>query len=215
MVHLIVEQIPNLSQDEYVGLPDSHPQSYHTFMYKHLFQHVDIPPSQIHIPSLGNYKVYDDMIAQYGGIELFLCGVGSDGHIAFNEPGSSLASGTRIKTLTKETIVANARFFDGDINAVPRSAVTVGVKTVTDAREVVLIADGRGKAEAVRRAVEGNISHVWTVTALQMHPRFIMAVDEAATEELKIKTVKVSSTSVLSLARECISLLTESSTSKI
>ncbi|KAF3924605.1 hypothetical protein AA313_de0201566 [Arthrobotrys entomopaga] len=130
------------------------------------------------------------MIAKYGGIELFLCGVGSDGHIAFNEPGSSLSSKTRIKTLTKETVVANARFFNGDVNAVPKSAVTVGVKTVADAREVVLIADGRGKAEAVKQAVEGSISHAWTVTALQMHPTFIMVVDDAATEELKVKTVK-------------------------
>ncbi|EWC46199.1 glucosamine-6-phosphate deaminase [Drechslerella stenobrocha 248] len=176
--------------DEYVGIPTSHPQSYHSFMFQHLFQHVDIPPSQIHIPSLENYQEYDDTIARYGGIELFLCGVGSDGHIAFNEPGSSLSSKTRIKTLTRETIVANARFFNGDVEAVPKSAVTVGVKTVADAREVVLIADGRGKAEAVKQAVEGSVNHIWTVTALQMHPRFVMAVDEAATEELKVKTVK-------------------------
>ncbi|KAF3906352.1 hypothetical protein ABW20_dc0104091 [Dactylellina cionopaga] len=159
-------------------------------MFTHLFQHVNIPPSQIHLPSLENCQEYDATIAKYGGIELFLCGVGADGHIAFNEPGSSLSSKTRIKTLTNDTIVANARFFDGNVDSVPKSAVTVGVKTVVDAREVVLIADGRGKAEAVRQAVEGSISHTWTVTALQMHPKFIMAVDEAATEELKVKTVK-------------------------
>ncbi|KAK6340838.1 hypothetical protein TWF696_009156 [Orbilia brochopaga] len=184
------QHVVTFNMDEYVGISTSHPQSYHSFMFKHLFQHVDIPPSQIHIPSLENYQRYDDMIAKYGGIELFLCGVGSDGHIAFNEPGSSLSSKTRIKTLTKETIVANARFFDGNIEAVPKSAVTVGVKTVMDAREVVLIADGRGKAEAVRQALEGSVSHMWTVTALQMHPKFVMAVDEAATEELRVKTVK-------------------------
>ncbi|KAK6350885.1 Glucosamine-6-phosphate isomerase (Glucosamine-6-phosphate deaminase) (GNPDA) (GlcN6P deaminase) [Orbilia javanica] len=184
------KNVVTFNMDEYVGIPTSHPQSYHSFMFKHLFQHVDIPPNQIHLPSLENYHEYDSMIAKYGGIELFLCGVGSDGHIAFNEPGSSLASKTRVKTLTSDTIMANARFFDGDVNAVPKSAVTVGVKTVLDAREVILIADGRGKAEAVRQAVEGKISHSWTVTALQMHPKFIMAVDEAATEELRVKTVK-------------------------
>ncbi|KAF3937993.1 hypothetical protein ABW19_dt0206879 [Dactylella cylindrospora] len=184
------KHVVTFNMDEYVGLPTSHPQSYHSFMFKHLFQWVDIPPSQINIPSLENYAGYDDLIAKYGGIELFLCGVGSDGHIAFNEPGSSLSSKTRIKTLTNDTIVANSRFFDGDLSAVPKSAVTVGVKTVMDAREVVLIADGRGKAEAVKQAVEGNISHMWTVTALQMHPKFVMAVDEPATEELRVKTVK-------------------------
>ncbi|KAF3172218.1 hypothetical protein TWF225_008629 [Orbilia oligospora] len=184
------KNVVTFNMDEYVGIPTSHPQSYHSFMFKHLFQHVDIPPNQIHLPSLENYSEYDNMIAKYGGIELFLCGVGSDGHIAFNEPGSSLASKTRVKTLTNDTIVANARFFNGDIHAVPKSAVTVGVRTVLDAREVILIADGRAKAEAVRKAVEGSISHVWTVTALQMHPKFIMAVDEAATEELRVKTVK-------------------------
>ncbi|EPS36897.1 hypothetical protein H072_9550 [Dactylellina haptotyla CBS 200.50] len=184
------KHVVTFNMDEYVGIPTSHPQSYHSFMFKHLFQHVDIPPSQIHIPSLENCDQYDDLIAKYGGIELFLCGVGSDGHIAFNEPASSLSSRTRIKTLTQDTIVANARFFDGNIDAVPKSAVTVGVKTVLDAREVVLIADGRGKAEAVKQAVEGSIGHTWTVTALQMHPKFIMAVDEAATEELRVKTVK-------------------------
>jgi len=159
-------------------------------MFKNLFQHVDIPPSQIHLPSLENYQEYDDLIAKHGGIELFLCGVGADGHIAFNEPGSSLSSKTRIKTLTNDTRVANARFFDGKIDEVPKTAVTVGVKTVMDAREVILIADGRGKAEAVKQAVEGNINHTWTVTALQMHPKLIMAIDETAAEELKVKTVK-------------------------
>ncbi|KAK6361872.1 hypothetical protein TWF730_005584 [Orbilia blumenaviensis] len=184
------KHVVTFNMDEYVGIPTSHAQSYHSFMFKNLFQHVDIPPHQIHLPSLENYAEYDNLIAGYGGIELFLCGVGSDGHIAFNEPGSSLASKTRVKTLTSDTIAANARFFDGNINSVPKSAVTVGVKTVMDAKEVILIADGRGKAEAVRQAVEGSISHMWTVTALQMHPKFIMAVDEAATEELRVKTVK-------------------------
>jgi len=159
-------------------------------MFRNFFSHVDIPPSQIHLPSLENHQEYDALISKFGGIELFLCGVGSDGHIAFNEPGSSLASRTRVKTLTHDTRVANARFFGGDVAAVPRTAVTVGVKTVLDAREVVLIADGRGKAEAVKRGVEGSVNHIWTVSALQMHPKFVMVVDEDAAEELKVKTVK-------------------------
>jgi len=160
-------------------------------MYENLFQHIDIPPSQVHLPSETNFKTYDSLIASFGGIELFLCGVGADGHIAFNEPYSSLSSLTRIKTLTHDTRVANARFFGREVDKVPKSAVTVGVKTVMNAREVVLIADGRGKAEAVRRGVEGEVGHTWTVSALQMHERFVMVVDEDATDELRVKTVKV------------------------
>ncbi|KAJ5099102.1 Glucosamine-6-phosphate isomerase 2 [Penicillium argentinense] len=134
-VHLLTKVV----QDEYVGLPRDHPESYHSFMYKHFFSHVDIPPQNIHILD-GNAEdltaecaAFDASIARYGGIELFLGGVGPDGHIAFNEPGSSLASRTRVKTLAYDTILANSRFFDNDVNKVPRMAMTVGIQTIMDA----------------------------------------------------------------------------------
>lgn len=181
--------------DEYVGIPDSHPESYHSFMYQHFFSHVDVPPSQVHILN-GNAPDLDAECAQYeekikslGGIELFLGGVGADGHIAFNEPGSSLASRTRLKTLTYDTVVANARFFDNDIHKVPRQALTVGVATVLDAHEVVIIINGVHKALAVQKCLEEGVNHMWTLTSLQMHRFALIVVDEEATSELKVKTV--------------------------
>jgi glucosamine-6-phosphate deaminase len=131
------------------------------------------------------------MIASHGGIELFLGGVGPDGHIAFNEPGSSLSSRTRVKTLAESTIAANARFFDGNLSLVPKRALTVGVGTIMDAREVAIIATGGGKAKAVKAGVEGGVNHLWTISALQMHPRWLMVVDEEACAELDYKTLKV------------------------
>lgn len=185
--------------DEYVGLPRDHPESYHSFMYKNFFQHVDIDVKNVNLLD-GNAAsltdeclAYDAKIKAAGGIELFLGGVGSDGHIAFNEPGSSLASRTRIKSLAHETIIANARFFNGDIDAVPRMALTVGVQTIMDAREVVIIATGTSKALAIQQAVEGGISHLCTLSALQLHPSSMLVVDEDATMELKVKTVRVRS----------------------
>merc|ERR1711934_963290 len=117
-------------------------------------------------------------------------GIGPDGHIAFNEPGSSLASRTRVKTLNYDTIVANARFFDGDINQVPKRALTVGVGTVMDSREVLIIATGINKSVALHQAIENGVNHMWTVSAIQMHPCAVVVCDEDATAELKVKTVK-------------------------
>ena len=132
---------------------------------------------------------YEEAIKSYGGIHLFMGGIGSDGHIAFNEPCSSLSSRTRVKTLTTDTIIANSRFFDHDINKVPKTALTVGVGTVMDAEEVMILASGHNKARAVAAAVEGSVSHFWTVSALQMHPKGIIVCDDEATYELKVGTV--------------------------
>jgi glucosamine-6-phosphate deaminase len=184
------------NMDEYVGLPEDHKESYHYFMYDNLFNHIDIPRENINILN-GNAKDlekecsdYEEKILKVGGIDLFLGGIGPDGHIAFNEPGSSLASRTRIKTLSYDTILANSRFFDGDMKKVPTQALTVGVGTVMDAKEVMVIITGYNKARAVREVVEGGISHMWTVSMLQMHRKCIIVCDEPATMELQVETVK-------------------------
>lgn len=184
--------------DEYVALPRSHPESYYSFIHRHFFSHVDMQPQNINLLD-GNAKDlvaecrrYEAKIKEVGGVELFLGGVGADGHIAFNEPGSSLVSRTRVKSLATQTIMANARFFDGDVNAVPRMALTVGVRTIMDAREVVILATGAAKAMAVKEAVEGGVSHLCTLSCLQMHERGMVVVDEEATWECKVMTVNVS-----------------------
>jgi glucosamine-6-phosphate deaminase len=133
---------------------------------------------------------YEKAITDAGGIDLFLGGVGVDGHLAFNEPGSSLSSRTRVKSLTSDTIQVNSRFFGGDISQVPTTALTVGVGTVTDAKEVLVLITGRNKMHALRHAVEEGISQMWTISALQMHPKAIIVCDEDATEQLKVGTVK-------------------------
>ncbi|KAI9061722.1 glucosamine-6-phosphate isomerase [Trametes coccinea BRFM310] len=193
---LSFKNVVTFNMDEYVGLPEDHPESYHTFMFREFFSHIDIPPSQVNILN-GNAKdliaecnAYEAKIKSYGGIELFLGGIGEDGHIAFNEPGSSLASRTRIKTLAYDTILANARFFNNDIAAVPRMALTVGVATVLDSREVVVVVTGQRKALALSKAIEEGVNHLWTLSALQMHPWALIVVDEDATAELHVKTVK-------------------------
>jgi len=193
---LSFKHVVTFNMDEYVGLPEDHPESYHTFMFREFFSHVDIPPKSIHIlngnaPDLiAECANYEAAIASYGGIELFLGGIGEDGHIAFNEPGSSLSSRTRIKTLAYDTILANARFFNNDISLVPRMALTVGVKTVLDAREVIVVVTGQRKALALSKAIEEGVNHLWTLSALQMHPWALIVVDEDATAELHVKTVK-------------------------
>ena len=133
---------------------------------------------------------YEEMIAEAGGIDLLIGGIGPDGHIAFNEPGSSLTSRTRVKTLTTDTIIANSRFFDNDVNKVPKHALTVGVGTVMDAREVMILVNGHHKARALQAAVEGSVNHMWTISALQMHQHGIIVCDEPATDELKVGTYK-------------------------
>jgi len=189
------KNVITFNMDEYVKIPEDHPESYHSFMAKNFFDHIDIPKNQINILN-GNAKDlekecadYEKRIKEAGGIELFLGGIGPDGHIAFNEPGSSLKSRTRIKTLTYDTILANSRFFDNDINKVPKQALTVGVGTVMDAREVILVVNGYKKAIALQKCVEEGVNHIWTASALQLHPHSMIVCDEEATAELKVKTV--------------------------
>lgn len=188
--------VVTFNMDEYVGLPRDHPQSYHSFMYKHFFSHVDIPPANINIldgnaPDLAaEAAAFEAKIARVGGIELFLGGVGPDGHIAFNEPGSSLNSRTRVKTLAYDTILANSRFFDGDVDKVPKQALTVGIKTIMEAREVVIICTGAHKALALHHGLEGGVNHMWPLSALQLHPHPLIVADRDATMELKVKTVQ-------------------------
>ncbi|KAL6152205.1 Glucosamine-6-phosphate isomerase (Glucosamine-6-phosphate deaminase) (GNPDA) (GlcN6P deaminase) [Exserohilum turcicum] len=188
--------VVTFNMDEYVGIPRDHPESYHSFMYKHFFSHVDVKPGNINIlngnaPDLeAECQSYEDKIQRVGGIELFLGGIGPDGHIAFNEPGSSLRSRTRVKTLAYDTILANSRFFGNNLDQVPKMALTVGVQTVLDAREVVIIITGAHKAPALQRCIEGGVNHMWTLSSLQMHPHPMIVVDEDATLELQVKTVK-------------------------
>ncbi|MDR2102354.1 MAG: glucosamine-6-phosphate deaminase [Treponema sp.] len=189
-------RVVTFNMDEYVGLPPDHPQSYHRFMWDNLFSQVDIKPENVHIlngmaPDLTEEcESYEAAISAAGGIDLFLGGMGVDGHLAFNEPGSSLQSRTRIKTLTQDTRIANARFFGGDSAQVPSTALTVGVGTVMDAREVLVIVTGHNKARALRAVVEEGINHMWTLSCLQMHKRAIIVCDEDATGELKVDTVR-------------------------
>lgn len=188
--------VVTFNMDEYVGLPKEHPESYHSFMWSNLFSHVDIKPENVNIlnglaadPAAECVR-YEKKIQSYGGIELFLGGVGPDGHIAFNEPFSSLTSRTRMKTLTYDTILANSRFFNNDVTQVPKTSLTVGVGTVMDSREVLLIVNGYKKAVALHKIVEEGVSHMWTASALQLHPKSLIVCDDEATMELKVGTVR-------------------------
>lgn len=184
------------NMDEYVGLPEEHPESYHSFMWNNFFSHIDIKRDNVNILN-GNAADlqaecddYERRIAEAGGIDLFIGGVGEDGHLAFNEPFSSLDSRTRVKTLTEDTIIVNSRFFGGDVTKVPKLALTVGVGTVCSANEVMVLALGHKKARAVQQCVEGALSHVWTITALQTHPKGVLVCDEPAVGELKVNTYR-------------------------
>ncbi len=190
------QNVVTFNMDEYVGLPREHPQSYHSFMWNNFFSHIDIKPENANILN-GNapdLKVecleYEEKIKATGGIDLFLGGVGEDGHIAFNEPGSSLTSRTRDKKLNHDTVLVNSRFFGNDIHLVPDTALTVGVATITDAREVIILVTGRNKARALHKAVECGINHMWTVSALQLHSHAMIVCDDDATIELKVGTWK-------------------------
>jgi glucosamine-6-phosphate deaminase len=193
---LSFHDVVTFNMDEYVGLDALHPQSYHRFMNDNFFSHIDIPPQNIHILNgmaldlAAECAAYEQSIASYGGVELFLGGMGVDGHIAFNEPGSSLVSRTRVKTLTSDTRFINSRFFDGDISKVPGTALTVGVGTLMDAREVILIVSGRNKARALQAVVEGSVSQMWTASCLQAHPNALIVCDEDAVDELKVGTIR-------------------------
>lgn len=190
------KHVVTFNMDEYVGLPQDHPQSYYTFMWDNFFSHIDITPENTNILN-GNAPCLEEECARYeekikslGGINLFLGGIGPDGHLAFNEPGSSLSSRTRVKSLTTDTIIANSRFFNNDENQVPKTALTVGIGTVLDSKEVLIVVNGHNKARALYHAVEGSINHIWTISALQLHPKGIIVCDEAATAELKVGTYK-------------------------
>ena len=190
------KNVVTFNMDEYVGLEESHPESYHSFMWTNFFSHVDIDPKNVHILN-GNAEdltaeceAYEAAIVEAGGIDLFMGGVGEDGHIAFNEPFSSLESRTRIKTLTPDTIAVNSRFFGGDISKVPTQALTVGVATILSARKVMILATGPKKARALRHAIEGSYNHLWTLSALQTHPAGIIVCDDPAAEELRVATYR-------------------------
>lgn len=193
---LSFRHVVTFNMDEYAGFCADHPQSYAAFMERHLFSQIDIPPNQIYrlhgdaIDPHAECQAYEEKIRAWGGVELFIGGVGEDGHIAFNEPGSSLASRTRKVRLSDRTLRANARFFNNDVDKVPRSALTVGVGTILEARGVMILAQGVHKSLAVHHAIEGSVNHLWTVSALQLHPHSLMVCDEDATMELKMKTVK-------------------------
>ena len=184
------------NMDEYVGLPEEHPESYHSFMWNNFFSHIDIVPENVNILN-GNAEDlakecadYEARIAEVGGIDLFMGGVGEDGHIAFNEPFSSLTSRTRMKTLTQDTIQVNSRFFGGDVSLVPKTALTVGVGTVLSAKRVLILATGPKKARAVRHGIEGAYNHQWTISALQVHPNGILVCDDDAAGELRVSTYR-------------------------
>ena len=190
------EHVVTFNMDEYVNLDVNHPESYHSFMWNNFFSQINIKPENVHILD-GNAKDlqkecenYEKLIEAAGGIDLFMGGVGPDGHLAFNEPGSSLTSRTRIKTLTTDTIIANSRFFDGDLSKVPSQALTVGIGTVMDAKEVLIVCNGHHKARALKHIIDGDISHKWTASMLQMHPKAIVVCDEPACDELTVATYK-------------------------
>ncbi len=190
------KNVVTFNMDEYVNIPKDHPESYYSFMWNNFFGQIDIPKKNANILN-GNARnletecaAYEKKIKKVGGIRLFVGGIGPDGHIAFNEPGSSLSSRTRVKTLTYDTIIANSRFFGGDLNKVPKTALTVGVGTVMDAQEVLIIVNGHNKARALQQAIESGVNHMWTISALQMHPKGIIVADDEATVELKVGTAK-------------------------
>ena len=190
------KNVITFNMDEYVHIDENHPESYHSFMWTNFFSHINIKKENVHIlngnaPDLvKECEEYEKAIEAAGGIDLFMGGVGPDGHLAFNEPGSSLTSRTRIKTLTTDTIIANSRFFDGDLSKVPSQALTVGIGTVMDAKEVLLVCNGHHKARALKHIIDGDISHKWTASMLQMHPKAIVVCDEAACDELTVGTYK-------------------------
>ena len=190
------KNVISFNMDEYVGLPEEHPESYHSFMHQYLFDHIDEPAENIHIlngnapdPALECEK-YEEAIVKAGGFDLFLGGVGEDGHIAFNEPFSSLSSRTRVVTLTRDTREVNSRFFGGDWKQVPAQAMSVGVATVLSSKEVVILAFGSKKARAIKDAVEGPISHYCTLSGMQNHPAGTVVCDEQAVGELKVSSYR-------------------------
>lgn len=184
------KHVISFNMDEYIGLPANHPQSYRSFMFENFFNHIDILPEHIHIPD-GNAadlhaecQQYEEAIRQCGGIHLFMGGVGSNGHIAFNEPHSAFDSRTRITELTAETRQDNSRFFENDLADMPYTALSIGIGTLLDAEEVMLLVTGEHKAQALQAAVEGEVSPLWPISSLRLHERSLIVCDEPATRLL-------------------------------
>jgi len=182
-------QVVSFNLDEYVGLPKDNEQSYHYFMWENLFKHSNIVPANVRIPDgmAADLKeacdTFEIEIDDHGGIDVQLLGIGHNGHIAFNEPGSSLGSRTRIKTLTEKTRQDNARFFNS-IAKVPKYCVTMGIGTILEARKLVLLANGENKAEAIQATLEGPITVSVPASAIQLHPDVTVIMDRAAASKL-------------------------------
>ena len=190
------KNVVTFNMDEYQGLPKTHDQSYWYFMHYYFFDHVDVPAENINIlnglaeDAEAECARYEAKIASYGGIDLFLGGIGVDGHLAFNEPGTSLTSRTGLRKLTSDTRIVNSRFFDNDPEKVPAYAFSVGIGTVMDAKEVIIVINGHNKARALAHVVEGGVSQKWTCSALQMHQNAIICCDEPACGEMTVDTYK-------------------------
>ena len=178
-------KVTTFNLDEYVGLPPGHDQSYHFFMWENLFKHINVNPGYVYLPAgmaddvEEHCEWYDKRIDEVGGLDLQILGIGSNGHIAFNEPGSSLGSRTRVKTLTEKTRQDNARFFES-IDQVPKYAITMGIGTIMDARKLILLASGKNKAQAIKDTLEGPISAMVPATIVQMHQHATLLIDEDA-----------------------------------
>lgn len=185
-------KVTTFNLDEYVGLPPGHDQSYHYFMWENLFNHINVTPDKVYIPDGTVEDVsyhcewYEEQIDNAGGIDLQILGIGANGHMAFNEPGSSLGSRTRIKTLTRETVEDNARFFD-EASEVPRQAITMGIGTIMEAKQLLLLASGSGKASAIKKTLEGHITAMVPSTIVQLHRYAQILIDEDAAEELDFR----------------------------
>ncbi len=191
-------KVTTFNLDEYIGLSPSHPQSYHYFMRENLFKYINIDERYIHIPSgmvdmndlskIHKYcEWYEQQIIVAGGLDIQILGIGANGHIGFNEPGSSLGSRTRIKTLTRSTKEDNARFFDNDISKIPKYAITMGIGTILDSKRVLLLASGKNKAKAIKDTVEGPITAQVPASIVQMHQKAILIIDEEAASLLDIE----------------------------
>lgn len=185
-------RVTTFNLDEYIGLEKEHAQSYHTFMWKNLFGEINITADKVHIPDgmtddvMACCAAYEKTIVQAGGIDIQLLGIGSDGHVGFNEPTSSFASRTRIKTLTQQTVIDNARFFGGDESQVPRHCITMGIGTIMDARMNLLLGFGEGKADALTDTIEGPVSSMVPASILQHHRSAKLFIDEDAASKLKL-----------------------------
>jgi len=183
-------KITTFNLDEYVGLPPEHDQSYHYFMWENLFKHINVDPRHVYIPDGMSDDIdyfcqwYEKQMDEVGGLDLQILGIGGNGHIAFNEPGSSLGSRTRIKTLTSKTVKDNARFFE-DPEEVPKYAITMGIGTIMDARKLVLVASSEGKADAIKATLEGPITAMVPATIVQMHQQAHVVLDKEAASKLE------------------------------